>query len=152
VNFIPILVSACLLGIPCRYNGEEKANKLVLKLCEQHTLIPVCPEQLGGLPTPREPSERKGDRVVSRTGADVTAEFERGAKETLRIAKLCGCSCAIMKSKSPSCGCGKVYDGSFTGKLIPGNGAAAQKLMDHDILVVTEDEIADLPLPADKTK
>lgn len=141
-----ILVSACLLGVECRYNGIGHPDERVLKLSEHHTLIPVCPEQLGGLPTPREPSERAGG-VIGRDGRDVSAEFEKGAEETLRIAGLCHCSCAVMKSKSPSCGCGRIYDGTFSGRLIPGDGVAVEKLRGHGIRVVTEDRLEELELP-----
>lgn len=142
-----ILVSACLIGVECRYNGKGHPDERVLKLSERHTLIPVCPEQLGGLPTPREPSERAEGGVVGRDGRDVTTEFERGAEETLRIAELCCCSCAVMKSKSPSCGCGRIYDGTFSGRLIPGDGVAAEKLRGCGIRVVTEDCLEELELP-----
>ncbi len=141
-----ILVSACLLGVECRYNGGGCLNDGVMGLSAEHLLLPVCPEQLGGLPTPREPSERLGDKVVSSTGRDVTAQFERGAQETVKIAEMFHCSCAVMKSKSPSCGCGMIYDGSFSGSLIPGNGTAAQKLLESGIHVYSEDRIDELKM------
>ena len=101
-----ILVSACLLGICCRYDGRGNPNDAVLSLLNRDdiTLIPVCPEQLGGLSTPRIPSERRGERVVNRAGEDVTSQFIRGAEEALRIAKLYGCQVAVLKERSPSCG------------------------------------------------
>ena len=100
------LCSACLLGINCRYNGERKPNKKVIDLAMKETLIPVCPEQLGGLATPRPPAEIKDDCVVNSKGTDVTKEFKQGAEEVLKIAKLFSIKEAILKLRSPSCGCG----------------------------------------------
>lgn len=137
-----ILVSACLLGVCCTYRGTTKEQKSVLKLLEEgHTLIPVCPEQLGGLPTPRPASERKGDKVVSCLGVDVTDNFTRGAKEALRMAKLYHCEVAVLKERSPSCGNGQIYDGSFQGILIEGDGVTAELLKQHGIRVLGESEI-----------
>ena len=102
----PILVSACLLGVPCRYDGCAQSNERLLTLTGSRALIPVCPEQLGGLPTPRPPAERREDRVVTRSGEDVTEAFAQGAHETLRLAQLFGCRAAVLKANSPSCGCG----------------------------------------------
>jgi uncharacterized protein YbbK (DUF523 family) len=111
-----ILVSACLLGVCCRYDGRGNPNDAVLALLDRDdvVLIPVCPEQLGGLPTPRVPSERQGSHVMNRMGEDVTSQFTRGANEALRIAKLYKCKTAILKERSPSCGCGTIYDGTLT--------------------------------------
>jgi uncharacterized protein YbbK (DUF523 family) len=139
-----ILVSACLLGVPCRYDGQAKPCPAVLALMDRHTLIPVCPEQLGGLPTPRNPSERRGCRVVSSAGADVTAAYRRGAEETLRLARLYGCEAAILKERSPSCGSGEIYDGTFTRTLTPGDGVAAALLRARGIRVLGETEIPGL--------
>lgn len=139
----PVLVSACLLGLRCRYNAEPVANERVLALAKTHTLIPVCPEQLGGLSTPRPPAERLGERVVSNDGTDVTSAFVRGAEETLLLARTLGCKTAILKARSPSCGHGRIYDGSFTGKLIPGSGVTAELLAKNGIRVFTEDELPD---------
>jgi len=139
-----ILVSACLLGVPCRYDGQAKPCPAVLALMDRHTLIPVCPEQLGGLPTPRNPSERRGRRVVSSAGADVTAAYRRGAEETLRLARLYGCEAAILKERSPSCGSGEIYDGTFTRTLTPGDGVAAALLRARGIRVLGETEIPGL--------
>lgn len=136
-----ILVSACLLGCPCRYDGDSRENPAVLALGKEHTLIPVCPEQLGGLPTPRTPSERIGDKVMMKTGEDVTAAYQKGAETALRLAKLLGADLALLKARSPSCGKGTIYDGSFTGKLIPGNGVTAALLMESGIPVFTEEEL-----------
>jgi len=116
------LCSACLLGVKCRYNGKSALNKKVVSLLRSEVLIPVCPEQLGGLPTPREPAEIVGNRVFTISGRDVTENFIRGANETLRIAKLFNISEAIMKQGSPSCGFGRIYDGTFSGKTRKGEG------------------------------
>ena len=107
-----ILVSACLLGCACRYDGQSKPHPLAQELAKRGLAVPVCPEQLGGLPTPRNPSERRGDRVVMSDGRDVTAEYRRGAEEALRLAELFDCGTAILKEKSPSCGSGLIHDGS----------------------------------------
>lgn len=139
----PVLVSACLLGLRCRYNAEPVTNERVLALAETHTLIPVCPEQLGGLSTPRPPAERLGERVVSNDGTDVTSAFFRGAEETLLLAQTLDCRTAILKARSPSCGHGRIYDGSFSGTLIPGSGVTAELLAKNGIRVFTEDELPD---------
>ena len=115
-----ILISACLLGLPCRYDGASKPQLWVEELARRHELIPMCPEQMGGLPTPRNPSEWRGDRVVMRTGEDVTEQYRRGAACALRLYQLLGCKAAVLKERSPSCGCGAVYDGTFTGTLTAG--------------------------------
>ena len=134
-----ILVSSCLLGIPCRYDGQSKPCEAVRRLAGRHRLIPVCPEVLGGLPTPREPSEIRPDgRVYSRTGQDVSEAYLAGAREALRIARLHGCSLAILKEKSPSCGCGRVYDGSFTHTLTAGDGICTALLRRNGIRVIGE--------------
>jgi uncharacterized protein YbbK (DUF523 family) len=136
-----ILVSACLLGVNCRYDGRNGKNEDVLKLMEAFNLIPVCPEQLGGLKTPREASERSDSRVINKAGQDVTACFRRGAEETLEIGKLYGCKRAILKERSPSCGYGVIYDGTFTGKRIPGSGVAASLLEENGITITGESGI-----------
>lgn len=115
-----ILISACLLGCACRYDGKSKPHPLAQELARQGLAVPVCPEQLGGLPTPRAPSERQGERVVSSLGADVTAQYRRGAEEALRLAELYGCTTAVLKERSPSCGSGAIYDGTFTGTVTEG--------------------------------
>ncbi len=135
-----ILVSACLLGTPCRYNGKGSADERVLTLRERHHLIPVCPEILGGLATPRTPAERRGDRVVAKDGKDVTGAYERGAEEVLRLARLFDCQAAVLKERSPSCGAGKIYDGTFSGMLTEGNGVCAQMLLDAGIQVLGESD------------
>ena len=134
-----LLVSACLLGCPCRYDGAAKPCPAVLALAERHELVPVCPEQLGGLPTPRPPAERRGDRVVTRSG-DVTEQYRRGAAEAVRLARLLGCDGAVLKEKSPSCGRGAVYDGTFTRTLTAGDGVTAEALLAAGIPVYGESE------------
>lgn len=139
-----ILVSACLLGVRCRYDGASKPNEAVLRLMEQHTLIPVCPEQLGGLATPRPPAERQGDAVRTRSGTDVTEQYRRGAEEALRLCRLYGCEAAVLKEKSPSCGAGAVYDGTFSGTLIEGDGVTAELLASCGIPVYGESRLKEL--------
>ena len=138
-----VLVSACLLGVNCRYNGvpEEDVAVKALLAGEDITLIPVCPEQMGGLPTPRTPSERKGDGVVSSEGEDRTEAFTRGGEEALRLAKLYGCKAALLKERSPSCGNKEVYDGSFTGTLVSGEGVTAELLRKNGVKVFGESEM-----------
>ena len=136
-----ILVSACLLGCPCRYDGKSKPNDAVLALMEHHTLIPICPEQMGGLATPRVPAERKDGGVFTERGGDVTEQYRRGAEEALRLARLYGCKYAILKERSPSCGSGQIYDGSFSRRLIDGDGVTAQLLKAHGITVLGESEV-----------
>ena len=125
-----ILISACLLGARCRYDGVSKLQPWISDLAERHILVPVCPEQLGGLPTPRPPAERRGDRVMTRDGGDVTAQYRRGAEEALRLCRLLGCEAALLKERSPSCGSGMVYDGTFTGgvRRVPGGGVGGPHL------------------------
>lgn len=136
-----LLVSACLLGVCCRYDGESKPNPDVIALRDKFTLIPICPEVDGGLPTPRTPSERVGERVLMRDGKDVTSNYRDGALMALDRAKTFSCSAAILKARSPSCGSGLIYDGSFSGNLIPGDGVAAEMLKKAGIDVYTEEEI-----------
>lgn len=141
----PILVSACLLGVPCRYNGTGVIDERILELAKKHHLIPVCPEQLGGLPTPRPPAERNGTRVLTRDDHDVTAPFLRGAQETQRLARLFSCRIAILKANSPSCGSGQIYDGCFCGRLIPGDGLTAALLKQDGLTVLSElDDLSSL--------
>src|SRR4030042_67370 len=135
------LCSACLLGVKCRYDGNSKPDDKVLALAKKETLIPICPEQLGGLPTPRIPQEQRGDYVFNKEGIDVTKQFRRGAEETLRIAKLFNIREAIFKQKSPSCGCGKVYDGTFYDKIIKGDGVTTALLKKNGIRVITEEDL-----------
>ena len=139
-----ILVSACLLGCACRYDGQSKPHPLAQELAKRGLAVPVCPEQLGGLPTPRNPSERRGERVVMNDGRDVTAEYRRGAEEALRLARLYGCTAAVLKEKSPSCGSGLIHDGSFAGGLVPGDGVTAEVLTARGVRVLGESQVGEL--------
>lgn len=152
-----IIVSACLCGVNCKYSGGNNLNEKVVCLFKQGKAILVCPEQMGGLSTPRPPSE-----IVGGTGADVldgrcrvmaincqddvTDEFIKGAEETLRLAKECGASFAVLKSRSPSCGHGTIYDGSFMGRKIDGNGVTAELLERNGIRVITEEELDEIDI------
>ncbi len=140
-----LLISACLLGYCCRFDGSNNGpmEDLIL-LKRKYHLIPICPEQLGGLTTPRLPAERLGDRVVNSEGADITEQYDRGAKESLRLARLFGCKYAILKSRSPSCGVGEIYDGTFTHTVVQRSGTTAQLLQENGITVLDETQVAQL--------
>ena len=140
----PILVSACLLGAACRYDGRDNAVDDIMALGKRYPLIPVCPEQLGGLPTPRTPAERLGGEVVTRDGAVVTDAFARGAAQACRLAELFGVGRALLKARSPSCGAHAVYDGSFSGRVVPGSGVTAQALRDMGVAVYDESQLDDM--------
>lgn len=142
-----MLVSACLLGCPCKYSGGDNLCPEVLALQGQFQLIPICPEQMGGLPTPRPPAERQGTRVIAKTGTDVTAQYMAGAQAALSLAQRFSCAGAILKARSPSCGCGEIYDGSFGGIKIPGNGVTTDLLLSYGIPVYTEETLDMLPTP-----
>lgn len=135
------ICSACLLGIKCYWDGRDKRNKKVVNLLREETLIPVCPEQLGGLSTPREPAEQKGKKVYTKSGKDVSENFKRGAKQVLKIAGLFGIKQAILKQRSPSCGCGQIYDGTFSGKIIKGDGVTTVLLKKNGIRVMSEEDL-----------
>ncbi|HEX9062956.1 MAG TPA: DUF523 domain-containing protein [Clostridia bacterium] len=145
-----IIVSACLAGINCKYSGKSNTCSDIVKLVSMGEAIPVCPEQLGGLSTPRPAAEICGgtgaDVIGGRAfvkrvnGEDVTCEFIKGAEEVFRIAGLTGAKKAIMKAKSPSCGVGFIYDGTFEGRLIKGNGVTAEMLLRNGIETLTEDQ------------
>ncbi len=145
------LVSACLLGTSCRYDGKSKLDVKVIKLLGKEVLIPVCPEQMGGQPTPRPNSEIQGGdgldvlydkaKVIQVDGKDITEYFMRGADEVLRLAELYNIKEAILKQRSPSCGCGQTYDGSFSGKIIKGDGVTTALLKENGIKVITEEEL-----------
>jgi len=136
-----ILCSACLLGIRCRYDALSKVNNKILSFLKKEILRPVCPEQLGGLSTPRECCEIRENRAVSRSGKDLTENFVKGAQETFYIAQLLNIKMAIFKQYSPSCGCGKIYDGTFTGRIIQGDGITTSFLKRNDIVVISEEEL-----------
>jgi len=139
-----IMVSACLAGENCKYDGGSNQNTKVLELMEGNEVITVCPEQLGGLSTPRPPSEIRQGRVINRMGQDVTAQYQKGAEEALRLCRLLHCDAAILKARSPSCGCGQVYDGSFSGALVPDDGVTARLLRENGIKVFTEESISNM--------
>lgn len=130
-----IVVSACLAGINCRYDGKGTENKQIVDLVRSGKALLVCPEQLGGLPTPRPCAEIREDRVVTTNGVDVSENFLRGAAEALKIVELCGADEVLLKSLSPSCGCGEIYDGTFSGAKIEGDGIFAAMLKEHGIKV-----------------
>lgn len=137
----PIIVSACLAGVFCRYNGDIEPLEDVVELVRQNKAIPFCPEVFGGLPTPRQPCEILGGKVIDSDGIDRTTEFMRGAEEGLRLAKLTGCTEAILKARSPSCGSGTIYDGTFTSTRIPGDGVFAKLLKENGITVRSEEDL-----------
>ena len=141
-----VLISACLAGINCKFNGENNLldSGILDEISKKYHLLFICPEVFGGLSTPREPAEMKGGLVVTKTAKDVSENFKFGAEICLKIAKLNGCKKAILKARSPSCGSGQIYDGSFTKKLILGDGVAAKLLKENGILVFSEDEIGRL--------
>ena len=139
-----LLVSACLLGANCKYNGGNNIlpEEQLAALQAHYRLVPVCPERDGGLPTPRLPSERLGDRVVNKAGEDVTEAFHRGAALARETAKREGCRIALLKERSPSCGSGRIYDGSFSGTVISGDGITAEALKKSGLTVYGETEFA----------
>lgn len=150
-----VAVSACLLGECCTWRGDSNAlpNEALARLRDACEIVPVCPEVQGGLPTPRQPSEivqggsapAAGEvRVVAKAGEDVTAQFEAGARAALAEARAAGCRFALLKEKSPSCGYGRIYDGTFSGVLVPGNGVAAQLFADAGIEVFGESRVDEL--------
>ena len=136
-----LLVSACLLGERCRYNAVVVRDEAVVALAQKYRLVAVCPEVLGGMSTPRAPAERLESRVVNNRAEDVTEYFLRGAEKTAEIAKKFKCQKAILKERSPSCGCGQIYDGSFTGKLIAGKGVTADILLKMGVEVIGESSL-----------
>ncbi len=136
-----IIVSACLLGCNCKYNGGNNYCEKIEKLKEQYNIIDICPEVLGGLSTPRIPSEIVDDKVINKEGLDVTNNYNIGANLALEKALENNCEIAILKAKSPSCGSGKIYDGTFTSTLIDGDGIATRLFKQHNIKVYTEEEI-----------
>ena len=145
-----ILISACLLGVNCKYNGKNNSKDEIIKYFNGKGIVPVCPEQLGGLSTPRLPAEIQGGdgkdvlngraKVIRNDGIDVTEDFVKGAYETLKIAKSLGITKAILKSRSPSCGAGKIYDGTFTGTLTEGDGVTTALLKTEGIEVYSDED------------
>ena len=139
-----IIVSACLLGENCKYNGTNNKNQDVIALTDKFDLIPVCPECFGGLPTPRTPCEIKDGRVISCDGEDLTEAFEEGAEHTLYIARENNCPAAVLKERSPSCGFGRIYDGTFSGTLCDSNGITANLLYNNSVAVFGENNLKKL--------
>ncbi|MDD2324690.1 MAG: DUF523 domain-containing protein [Alphaproteobacteria bacterium] len=145
------LVSACLVGCPCRYNATSCASEVVQRLVKEGKAVPVCPEQLASLPTPRESCEIVFDesgnkKVVGRSGTDLTEAYTQAATKTLAICKALGINQAILKSKSPSCGSGQIYDGTFSGQTVAGDGLTAEELKRNGVRVMTELEAESLIL------
>ena len=136
-----ILISACLLGTCCRYDGGGNRQEWAEELGRRYELVPVCPEQLGGLATPRPPAERLGNRVVTNAGGDVTDAYEKGAAEALALARLLDCQAAVLKERSPSCGRGAIYDGTFSHTQVPGDGVTAKRLLEAGIPVYGESQV-----------
>ena len=142
-----ILVSACLIGVNCRYDGDNSCNENAVNRMKTDELIPVCPEEAGGLPTPRPPVEIVGGdgndvldgkaKVLTADGEDKTEAFLKGARHALQLAQSQGATCVILKSRSPSCGCGTIYDGSFSGTLTSGDGVTTALLKRHGIKVIS---------------
>ena len=131
-----VLVSACLLGYNCKYNGKNNLNSKIVELLKTHEVIPVCPEMFGGLSCPRIPCEKVGDRILYKEGNDCTKQFIKGAEEALNIAKEKQVDFAILQKRSPSCGNSVIYDGTFKGNLMAGNGVFAQKLQSLNIPIM----------------
>ena len=136
-----MMVSACLLGENCKYNGGNNRNEKLLSLLAGHEIIPVCPEVAGGLPVPRVPAELVGGRAVSRDGMDVDAAFRQGAEKTLETARAENPDLIILQSRSPSCGVKEIYDGTFTGAKIPGQGIFAKMAIDAGYLTVDIEDL-----------
>ena len=141
-----LLVSACLLGLRCRYDGASRPlpAETLAALKARWALVPVCPEQLGGLATPRESAERRDGGVFTASGADVTAQYRRGAEQAAELARFFDCRAALLKARSPSCGVGAIYDGSFTRRLTPVDGTAAEALRREGVQLWTEEDVAEL--------
>lgn len=132
-----ILVSSCLLGLNCRYDGRNNYSKEVEEFLENYEVIPICPEIMGGLPTPRTPSERQADRVINKEGKDVTEQYEKGARECLFLAQKYDVKKALLKLRSPSCGSKEIYDGTFSHTIIEGDGVAAELFKKNGIEVIS---------------
>lgn len=139
-----LLISACLLGVSCRYDGESKPLSDIERLMERYELIPVCAEIFGGLPTPRVPAEIIDEKVITKDGRDVTLEYLKGANEVLRLGKLFGCKKALLKERSPSCGSGVIYSGKFDGSLKDGFGKTAELLLKNGFEIFGESQLEEL--------
>ncbi len=138
-----VLISGCLLGMACRYDGKTKPlpKEIIDRLKNRFELIPICPEQMGGLPTPRYPSERQGELFINSKGENVTEQYLKGAEEALKLARELNCKIALLKEKSPSCGNEKIYDGSFSKRLIDGKGSTAELLSENAIKIFGETQV-----------
>lgn len=134
-----ILISACLIGLNCKYNGGNNENSKLVELMKEKDLVPICSEQLGGLKTPRVSAERKQEKVITKEGVDVTKEYQKGAEEVLNLAKKLNIKKAILKSRSPSCGIDEIYDGTFSHTLIKRDGVTAELLKKNGIEVISSD-------------
>lgn len=139
-RFPILMVSACLAGVACRYNGDAYPVAAVEDLVRAGDALPICPERLGGLPSPRQPVEWRDGKAVDEQGGDWTAAFVSGAQQAARVAKTLGCTGAILKARSPSCGCGCIYDGSFSHTRIAGDGLFSRLLKEQGVQVITEEE------------
>ncbi len=139
-----LLISACLLGMPCRYNGTHKKLGNLNQLAERYELVGVCPETLGGLKIPRLPCEQKEGKVYAKDGIDCSPAFDLGARRTLAIALKSGAKIALLKERSPSCGVNQIYDGTFSDTKIKGMGVAAALLKANGIRVYSEEEMNQL--------
>lgn len=135
-----ILISACLAGMNCKYNGANNTVAEIKQMYEEGRCTAVCPEQLGGLSTPRPSAEIQGTRVINTEGADVTKAYETGARKALEQALRAGCQEAVLKAYSPSCGCGEIYDGTFTHSKVKGNGIFADLCIKNGIHCITDVE------------
>lgn len=142
-----LLISACLLGMRSRYDGESRravTDAALDALMKKYELVPFCPEIYGGLSTPRVPAERVGDEYITKDGKNVTENYRRGADEGLSLMRKLGVERALLKARSPACGKGRIYDGSFTGTLTSGDGVLAERLIECGFEVYTEEEIEKL--------
>jgi uncharacterized protein YbbK (DUF523 family) len=135
------ICSACLMGINCRYDGGNNRNEKLIKLAKAEIIIPICPEQLGGLATPRPPAEKVENSILTKSGEEVTAAFQKGAEEVLKICQFYKISEAILKQRSPSCGCGQIYDGTFSGNMIEGDGITTSLLKKHGLRIISEEDL-----------
>lgn len=138
-----IAVSACLLGLYCRYDGRCEPDGRVVSLAGSCHLVPVCPEQLGGLPTPRQPVELRNGRAMTADGRDLSAEFQRGVQQVEVLVGMLGIRVAVLQPRSPSCGSGIIYDGSFSGVRVPGDGLLSHRLKEIGIRVLTPEDLAE---------
>ena len=133
------LISACLCGCPCRYDGQSRPASTLARLVSLELALPICPEVDGGLPIPRTPCERLGECVIDQNGQDRTLAYQAGAEHALHLAQAHHITAAILKERSPSCGSTEIYDGTFTRTRIPGMGVTAQLLRQHGLIIYSEE-------------